>query len=118
MFISFQSNSKIKEIHFNLLDELIVEHIGNDRHADSFTEWKNAFRCKIADTAVHRQCSVLDNFNYLKKKGLLDVGRYKKLRELLCKNEDALSAIDLASKKIVDILESEGMERSLLGGYF
>eukprot|EP00105_Crassostrea_gigas_P006366 XP_011420276.1 PREDICTED: uncharacterized protein LOC105323030 isoform X2 [Crassostrea gigas] len=111
---SFQSNSKIKEIHFNLIDELIVEHIGNDRHTDSFAEWKNAFGYKIADTEVHRQCSVLENFNYLKKRGLLDVGRYKTLREILCKNKRALSAIDLASKKIVDILESEGMQRSLL----
>lgn len=113
---SFQSNSKIREIHFGLIEELITHHIGNDRNKNSFTEWKLAFEEKIVDTPVQSECSVLANFNYLKKKGLLKVGKYETLREIFYKNEGALSAINLASKKIGDILESLNMDRNLLNG--
>lgn len=117
MFISFQSNSRIKKIHYDLIEELIVDHIGNDRHADSFAGWKIAFG-NIADIPVQNNCSVLDNFNYLKKRGLLGVGRYQTLREIFGRNEEALSAINLATERMGDILESIDMDRSLLSGYF
>lgn len=115
---SFQSNSKIREIHFGLIQELITHHIGNDRDKDSFSEWKSAFEEKIVESPVQRECSVNANFNYLKKKGLLKVGKYETLREIFYKNEEALSAINLASKKIGDILESLEMDRNLLSRYF
>lgn len=115
---SFQSNSKIREIHFGLIEELITHHIGNDRDKNSFMEWKLAFEEKIVDTRVQSECSVLANFNYLKKKGLLKVGKYETLREIFYKNEGALSAINLASKKIGDILESLNMDRNLLNTTF
>lgn len=114
LFISFKSNLEIKNIHFNLIDELIVSHIEDDRQ--SVAAWNVAFR-RIVNIPTRTNYSVRDDFNYLERRGLLGVGRYEVLKELFGKKKETLSAIQQASKKIGDILESIRMDRHLLGGY-
>lgn len=98
--------------------KLITGYITNKGESDNLTIWKEAFEAYICDYPAQRECTVRENFNFMKRRGLLGVGRYQVLKEVLKENYEAVSAIDEALKEMAKVLQDSGYDTSILGEYF
>lgn len=71
-----------KDIHNRLLADLITGYFGKDgRSKGNFVRWKMHFR-KYCPLPTQQNCSVMENFDYLERNGLLSVGKYDILENI------------------------------------
>lgn len=115
---SFKYNPALRKIHSELMIKLMTGIITNKDGSASFTIWKEAFEARISDLPAQRECTVRENFNFMKSRGLLGVGKYQVLKEVLEGNYEALSAIDETLNEMAKVLKDSGYDTSILGEYF
>lgn len=105
------------KLHGELQILLINGMITNERNSDSFAEWKTAFETQISTLPAQKTCSVLENFNFLKRKELYGVGKYQVLMGLFEGNNEALSAINDTLERMAEKLDASGYDTSKLCEY-
>lgn len=111
------SNPALMKLHGDLQTKLLTGIISNDRNSDSFAEWKTAFETQISTLPAQKTCSVLENFNFLNRKGLYGVGKYQVLMGLFEGNDVALSAINYTLERMAEKLDARGYDTSKLCEY-
>lgn len=110
----FKSIPALMKLHGELQILLINGMITNHRNSDSFAEWKTAFETQISTLPAQKTCSVLENFNFLKRKELYGVGKYQVLMGLFEGNNEALSAINDTLERMAEKLDASGYDTSKL----
>lgn len=116
LFTSFSLDFHIDEedIHNKLLADLITGYFGkNDKEKGNYVRWKMHFR-KFCLLPTQQGCSVMENFDYLERIGLLAAGKYDTLENIFrFVDERALRNIKHASQMINAIKSTSSDARGI-----
>lgn len=103
-----------KDIHNELLADLITGYFGKyGKTKGNIVRWRMHFR-KYCPLPSQQECSVIENFNYLERSGLIAVGKYDILENIFrFVDERALRNIKDASQMINAIKSTSSDARGM-----